>query len=320
MSYPAQLAAKERWLGKAFRALSPLPKIKIIASSPFACRWRLRLHRREGGGWGFYRRSSRDLVAIDQCLLAPDRINDHWEELRALAWPGLGQMEILAGEGEGSPLAFKLFGQKPPSPPELNERWQVNWPGDSLDPEQGIVYYQEEGLSLRAWPGIFSQANWAINRRLIAELRAALAPCLGKGLIWDLFAGSGNLSLPLARAGAEVWAVEGVEEACRLGAHLARQNDLPCRFVNQAVEEFLQSNRARPQAVIMDPPRGGMKGLMHLVLRSLPPVLACVSCHPPALAREAAEIIAAGYTLTDLTLLDMFAQTSQMECLAVFRK
>jgi 23S rRNA (uracil1939-C5)-methyltransferase len=234
-------------------------------------------------------------------------------------------MEILAAGEEERQLGVRLFGKlsssSPSVLPRLNPLWQVIGPGGSPEAEQGIVYYREDdGFSLRAWPGIFSQANWAINRCLIAELLRLLASCLPGGLIIDLFAGSGNLSLPLARAGAEVWAVEGMEEACRLGAALAQANGLACRFINQAVREFLSSHQFQAQAVIMDPPRGGMKGLMQLLLPQAPPLLACISCHPQALAREAAEIIEAGYYLSDLTLLDMFPQTSQMECLAVFKK
>jgi 23S rRNA (uracil1939-C5)-methyltransferase len=135
----------------------------------------------------------------------------------------------------------------------------------------------------------------------------------------DLFAGSGNLSLPLAYAGAEVWAVESVKRACQAGEYLADFNSLRCRFIHDDAAHFLKNATAEYNVVILDPPRAGVKGLMPELLKLKAKVYAFISCHPAALARDGQALLASGYQLTSLTLLDMFPQTGQMECLAIFR-
>jgi tRNA/tmRNA/rRNA uracil-C5-methylase (TrmA/RlmC/RlmD family) len=259
------------------------------------------------------------LLPVGNCLLAAGGAQRCWGELSVFDWPGIKEIEILAGEGNGE-LAVKIFGENSSPLPPFNRLWQVSRSGEAPDLAQGIVYYQQDGLTMRAWPGVFSQINWEVNECLISRLRSVLASDLTSSLIIDLFAGSGNLSLPLASSGAEVWAVEGDRQACRIGRHLASANRLQCRFINQPVHKFLQTNKTKAQVVIVDPPRSGMKELPAMILKQPPRVLACVSCHLPALARDARLIVDAGYALTDLFLLDMFAQTSQTECLAVFRK
>ncbi|MDR1396441.1 MAG: TRAM domain-containing protein [Desulfarculales bacterium] len=318
LDYEAQIRAKAAWLLKALRAFEPLPPLRIIPSQPFAYRHRLRLHRGIDGGLGFYVRSSRALLPVDNCLLAVDSARRSWEELSVFDVPGIWELELLAGK-EKEELAVKIFGKNSLPPFSLNQPWRVSRPGEDPDLEQGIVCYQRDGLTMRAWPGVFSQVNWEVNEHLISHLRSILSSDWDKGPVVDLFAGSGNLSLPLAHAGAEVWAVEGDRHACRIGRRLALTNRLQCRFVNQPVSRFLQKNKIKGQTVIADPPRSGMKDLTAVILRQKPRLLVYISCHISALARDAQTAAAAGYVLTDLLLLDMFAQTSQAECLAVFR-
>jgi 23S rRNA (uracil1939-C5)-methyltransferase len=172
---------------------------------------------------------------------------------------------------------------------------------------------------MKAWPGIFSQINWQVNEQLIACLLRHLKPCPPQSRLLDLFAGSGNLSLPLAHAGAKVWAVESVKRSCQAGEYLAGLNGVKCRFINDDAAHFLQNESAAYDIVTLDPPRAGARQLMPRLLQLQAKVCAFISCHPAALARDGQALLAAGYQLTSLTLLDMFPQTGQMECLAIFR-
>src|SRR5690606_33448398 len=61
------------------------------------------------------------------------------------------------------------------------------------------------GLSLRASPGTFFQVNPEVNERMVAWV---LDQCRDSPTVADLYAGIGNFSLPLARAGHRVRSVE----------------------------------------------------------------------------------------------------------------
>jgi 23S rRNA (uracil1939-C5)-methyltransferase len=68
--------------------------------------------------------------------------------------------------------------------------------------------------------------------------------------------------------------------------------------------------------VIVDPPATGLGSDVREILRRYPvPTLLYVSCNPPTLARDLADLDAA-YRLESVTPFDMFPQTAEIEALA----
>ena len=321
LQYAAQTMAKRGWLATALRRLAPLPAIETIASpQTFDYRHRLRLHAHpaQPALFGFYAAGSHELVPVDDCRLAVKAARAALPLIKRLSVPGLEQVEILAGNEEGQPVFLSLSGHRLVATDLDLPGACPHWPEQKLDYAQGLLYYEKNGLSMRAQPGQFSQVNWEVNTALI-DLLLNWARHYLAGPVLDLFAGSGNLSLPLARNGAEVWAVEAARPASAAGRFLARQQQLPCRFICQPVSAFLAQNKnLRPELIVLDPPHAGAKGLMPALLAMQPRAMAYISCHPAALARDAEDLRQAGYALERLALLDMFPQTGQMECLAFF--
>jgi 23S rRNA (uracil1939-C5)-methyltransferase len=87
------------------------------------------------------------------------------------------------------------------------------------------------------------------------------------------------------------------------------------------VEAFLTSLETRPEFVLADPPRAGLgKSAVRELLRLKPPRLNIVSCDPATFARDLGTLLAGGYRLDRLTLIDLFPQTYHIEtvaCLAI---
>ena len=70
--------------------------------------------------------------------------------------------------------------------------------------------------------------------------------------------------------------------------------------------------------MLLDPPREGAAQLMaHLPALGAQRVL-YVSCNPATLVRDAASLVARGYRLERVGLLDMFPQTAHAEAMALF--
>ena len=68
--------------------------------------------------------------------------------------------------------------------------------------------------------------------------------------------------------------------------------------------------------MIVDPPATGLSEEVRGVLRAQPPAtLLYVSCNPPTLARDLADLTPA-FTLRSVTPFDMFPQTAEIEALA----
>jgi 23S rRNA (uracil1939-C5)-methyltransferase len=240
--------------------------------------------------------------------------------------------EVLAEEDERVFLTLGLASRSQPSPGR-RRAWQRAAeraglaglrlaPGGRLGPweigrESGVVCFQDGGLEMWAVPGMFCQANFQANRLLTAEVASAAGPGEGRRAL-DLYAGGGNFSLPLARNGWRVLAVEGAAGARSAGLfQLKRNPDLPeVRFQRGEVGRTLKrlaEKRARFDLAVLDPPRPGAKGLMPLLAALGPRRIIYVSCHPAALARDAAALGEQGYRAASLAVVDMFPQTSHVE-------
>ena len=188
-------------------------------------------------------------------------------------------------------------------------------------PETGIAYFQDDGLELMAFPGLFVQANFAANRRLIGLIldQAERTPA-GEAL--DLYAGSGNFGLPLARAGWRVVAVEASQAADQAAAWQVERAGLESRV------ELVQSQAARAtvelaglgrsfELAVLDPPRVGAREVMPSLASLGPRRVIYISCHPAALARDAAVLLEVGYTISQVWAVDMFPQTGHTEAVLV---
>ena len=72
---------------------------------------------------------------------------------------------------------------------------------------------------------------------------------------------------------------------------------------------------------VIDPPRVGLgKDGIKLMVSIGPRHIVYMSCDPATLARDAAALVAGGYELKKLQVLDMFPQTSHIETLVLLEK
>ena len=339
LEYEAQLRAKAEWAAAALGRLPGLPPV-VGHASPRPWRWRhrLRLHMQEGRA-GFLQKASHRLVEVTECRVAADSLQETLAALSRAPAPraaGLASgLELLAGEsgpvwgvlglGRASRLDPRQRRELEDWGRELGlEKLLLPGRGGRIEPQAGPVALEREGLSLLAYAGLFCQANLSANQELVQVVSQAAGPGQGERAL-DLYAGAGNLSLPLAQAGWRVLAVEGAPGALKVFNTQAKANHLEDRASMEAgpVERVLASLGERGdkcRLVVLDPPRAGAKGLMPLVAGLEPRVVIYVSCHPAALARDAGVLAGLGYGARELHLVDMFPQTSHLEVVLVLER
>ena len=140
--------------------------------------------------------------------------------------------------------------------------------------------------------------------------------------IVDLFTGCGTFALPLA-TGAEVHAVEG--DAAMIAALDRAWRDTPNlkRVTSKARDLFrrplLPDELAKVDAAVIDPPRAGAAAQIAELAQAQVPVIAHVSCNPATFARDAATLIAAGYSLDFVQPVDQFRWSTHVELVGAFR-
>ena len=70
------------------------------------------------------------------------------------------------------------------------------------------------------------------------------------------------------------------------------------------------------EAVIIDPPRAGALAQCEILATTAVPTIAMVSCNPASFARDATILVAGGYRLTSLQIIDQFRFSSHVEIVA----
>ena len=72
--------------------------------------------------------------------------------------------------------------------------------------------------------------------------------------------------------------------------------------------------------VLLDPPRAGLgQRLVNRLNILRPRTLTVVSCDPATLARDLSGLVASGYSIEKMTLIDLFPQTYHLETVVQLR-
>lgn len=190
----------------------------------------------------------------------------------------------------------------------------------------GKGFWEENlgGYRFRTSAPSFFQVNTAQAEKLVGAVIEGLKEGSSDGLsgmlVADLYAGGGTFSIPLAREGADVLAVESAGSSVR---DLRRNAE-----ANHAEVEVIGGDAARElpelgglDALVVDPPRAGLAdGVVDSIAQAAPGRVAYVSCNPATWARDVARFEQAGYRLVRATPVDMFPQTPHIEVASIFQR
>jgi 23S rRNA (uracil1939-C5)-methyltransferase len=144
----------------------------------------------------------------------------------------------------------------------------------------------------------------------------------GRKRVVDLFSGSGTFSLRLAEH-SKVHAVE--MEAAALSAQRAASGLKGLKPVTLEQRDLfdlpLTAKELKPyDGLCLDPPRAGAEDQVIEIAKTNIRSLAYVSCNPATLARDAAQLIAGGFSLQRVVPIDQFVYSPHIEVVALFNK
>ena len=287
MSYEHQLAIKWRQVRDALERIGKLKDVPMrpIIPSPeqYGYRNRITVHAQDGV-IGFFRRDSHTLLDIERCPISRDEVNRALAELRASRNRGIrdGHYTLRASAGA------RVFSQTNDAVANALRDLIV----DLVPPNQQLL------IDAYCGSGLFAKALLDKFERVI-------------GIDWDRFA------IAAAKEDAtdkETYIAGDVEsELQQVGAvH-------PNRPVSA---NDVQAGRLRsiaPTTLIVDPPATGLSAEVRKAILDLAPsTLIYVSCNPPTLARDLAEL-QDQFIIESVTPLDMFPQTAEIEVGACLR-
>ena len=162
-------------------------------------------------------------------------------------------------------------------------------------------------------PDTFFQVNLEVNAALVAAV-GRLARELEPSALLDLYAGAGNLSLPLAADGVPTVLVESGRSSTADAQRTIARRKLPAEVRTDDAGRF-SAGDAFFDVAILDPPRAGAPGVLPQLALTRPRGILYVSCNPSALVRDLRPLSASGYQVDRVEVFDMFPQTPHAEVL-----
>lgn len=166
----------------------------------------------------------------------------------------------------------------------------------------------------------FFQTNTRQAGRLYQKVME-FAALSGDEVVWDLYAGTGTISLFLAQTAREVIGFELAESAVRDAEKNADEHGVTnTRFIGGDLLERLLHTEPKPDVLVTDPPRSGMNEKVVRVINELQPGrIVYVSCNPTTLARDLV-IMQNFYDIEIVQPVDMFPQTYHIETVVKLRR
>ncbi len=143
-----------------------------------------------------------------------------------------------------------------------------------------------------------------------------------KGVIYDLYSGTGTIAQLLAPVADKVVGVEIVEEAVEAAKENADLNGLHnCEFVAGDVLKVLDEIKDKPDMIVLDPPRDGVnpKALKKIIDYGVDNIL-YISCKPTSLARDLEMLTACGYKPVRVCAIDQFPGTVHVETVVLLTR
>ncbi|HEY2578681.1 MAG TPA: TRAM domain-containing protein [Streptosporangiaceae bacterium] len=258
-----------------------------------------------GGLAGLRKHRSREVAAIDDCLIAHPLVRE--AGILQQRWPGAQSVEVAVSPASGERSVT------------------VKGPARIAQPGRRSLTQHAAGRTWRVSNGVFWQGHPAAADTLAAAVLAALDAQPADAAL-DLYCGAGLFAGVLAGAVGPSGLVTGIESEVA-AVRDARKNLAAFPQVRihrgDATDVLEQRGLAGATLAVLDPPRtGATPRLIELLADPSGPLrrIAYVSCDPATLARDIAAFAALGWQLTALRAFDTFPMTHHIECLATLTR
>lgn len=185
--------------------------------------------------------------------------------------------------------------------------------------------YESSEVHFHISPSAFFQPNTAQAEKVYSAA-LSLAAIPADAVVYDLYCGTGTLSLCISKHVKQVIGVEISPDAALDAEQNAKRNGrenitiIPgavCHVLDNIAERQLP----KPDVVVVDPPRAGLdtKTLEQLIELN-PSKILYISCNPLTQARDVAALVERGYKMHCMQSVDQFPHTYHIENIVVLTK
>ena len=313
IEYNKQLDIKKNVVLNAIRNIDFNKDIKIICGNNFNYRLRVNMIA-DNGKIGFYRFKSNEFVNIDECIILKDSL---FEKIKKFASENniTGSIYSIENNNEEA-LAFI----------ELNKKINIKcfekyFKGITVKHNKNIKSYGTDTILYQTKYGntpIGHKTFFQSNLYLLDDFQYNVIKYLNDddSTIVELYAGSGFFTSALKNR------IKSFNNNCKFIASeinkdsvlIANKYDL--KIKNEDALITLKNIDYDIDALVLDPPREGIdKKVINEIIRIKPKKIIYVSCDPMTFARDI-NLLKEHYNLSDLNIIDMFADTYHIELIS----
>lgn len=327
LPYEEQLQAKTEILRDQLTRIGRIenPLVRKMVASPSAWNYRnhVQFHLTEDGKLGYVRADVPRVFAITECHLPEGSINSLWSQLEFESGTNLERVSVRTGKDDDLMLVLE---SDSPDSPELEIEAEISVA--HVFEENVVVIAGNDhifisvlGRDFRVSAASFFQVNTAMAEKMVSYLITNLPiPNLPTPTLLDVYCGAGLFSAFFAPKCGRLIGIESSPSACEDFSFNLDEFD-HVELYEGLAEDVIPHLEAKPDIVLVDPPRAGLeKRVVDGILKLNPQVLAYVSCDPATLARDAARLIQGGYRLREVTPFDLFPQTYHIESISLFER
>lgn len=194
---------------------------------------------------------------------------------------------------------------------------------DELRVLDGRDYYMEEimGLKFKVSAFSFFQTNVEAVENLYSYAIDLIDDFSNK-TAFDLYCGTGTITQTLAKKAGKVIGIELVEEAVEAAKANAALNGLDnCEFIAGDVFEVLKTVEEKPDVIVVDPPRVGIKpDALDKIIGYGVDQIVYISCNPKSLTENLYYMQYYGYDVISVKPFDNFPGTKHVETVCLMSK
>ena len=323
MDYNTQINMKTDIVKDVLSRIGGLKEVNIQPIVPSPVEWEYRnqvqYHLHPSGKLGYQRHSSHETIPIEECFLPVKPLVEIRNNLDLD--PQAGIKRVTFREGLDDDYLIVLEGNS------------IDMPEMEIELPFSVVHQSESGIITLAGcdfvqmqikdkvfkvsAGSFFQVNTRMAELMVNHVLSLIPP--GKlDCILDLFCGVGLFSAFVAEKAKRLIGVESGQSACSDYAENMDAFD-HVELYEGLCEQVLPGLDIHPDVMIVDPPRAGTgKVTLESLIRMKPKRIIYISCDQATLARDASQLVKAGYKIMQVTPFDLFPQTHHIESITQF--
>lgn len=317
LSYDKQLEFKKNKVVDIFKRYALVDvKLDIVGTDKEKYRNKIILHV-IGGRVGYYESDSNNLVEIDRCIIASDRINDIISRIKNINLYKVNEIMIRSTVLD-SMVVFYGDVNKEEVISVLNDVSSI-YVGDKLIYGKNRIIEKLGDYSFYISKDSFFQVNTKQTLNLYNQV-LEYAKLSRDDRVLDLYCGTGTIGIFLAKYCYEVLGIEinasSVEDA-KENAFLNNINNIEFICDNSSIISKIDY---KADLIVVDPPRSGLdKVTINTLKKNIVKRIVYVSCNPMTLVRDI-RLLSDVYELKNIKLFDMFANDYHVESVVLLER